>query len=93
MTEILSCIMKCLKKKISKKTRTRNFKETEGITVVPTMYDEISSDVAWSPTFELIWNDLKNEIVKQDIVFEEKNKIVDNLNKEYFQENMINSNY
>ncbi len=57
------------------------------------MYDEISSDVAWSPTFELIWNDLKNEIVKQDIVFEEKNKIVDNLNKEYFQENMINSNY
>lgn len=85
--------MKCLKKKISKKTRTRNFKETEGITFVPTMYDEISSDVAWSPTFELIWNDLKNEIVKQDIVFEEKNKIVDNLNKEYFQENMINSNY
>lgn len=57
------------------------------------MYDEISSDVAWSPTFELIWNDLKNEIVKQDIVFEEKNKIVDNLNKECFQENMINSNY
>ena len=57
------------------------------------MYDEISSDVAWSPTFELIWNDLKNEIVKQDIVFEGKNKIVDNLNKEYFQENMINSNY
>lgn len=57
------------------------------------MYDEISSDVAWSPTFELIWNDLKNEIVKQDIVFEEKNKIVDNSNKEYFQENMINSNY
>lgn len=57
------------------------------------MYDEISSDVAWSPTFELIWNELKNEIVKQDIVFEEKNKIVDNLNKEYFQENMINSNY
>lgn len=57
------------------------------------MYDEISSDVAWSPTFELIWNDLKNEIVKQYIVFEEKNKIVDNLNKEYFQENMINSNY
>ena len=57
------------------------------------MYDEISSDVACSPTFELIWNDLKNEIVKQDIVFEEKNKIVDNSNKEYFQENMINSNY
>ena len=57
------------------------------------MYDEISNDVAWSPTFELIWNDLKNEIVKQDIVFEEKNKIVDNPNKEYFQENMINSNY
>ena len=57
------------------------------------MYDEISNDVAWSPTFELIWNDLKNDIVKQDIVFEEKNKIVDNLNKEYLQENMINSNY
>lgn len=78
---------------IYKKTKTRNLKETEGITVVPTMYDEISNDAAWSPTFELIWNDLKNEIVKQDIVFEEKNDIVDNLNKEYFQENMINSNY
>lgn len=33
------------------------------------------------------------DIVMHYEMLEEKNKIVDNLNKEYFQENMINSNY
>ena len=67
-----------------KKENKKPIKETEGVTVIPTMYDEITKDTAWSPTFQLVWNDLKNEVVKQDITFKTKNKAVENLNKEYF---------
>lgn len=78
---------------IYKNDNKRNLKETKGITIVPTMYDEITTDTAWNPTFQLVWNDFKNELIKQDIIFEEKNNIVDNLNKEYFTDKMISENY
>lgn len=78
---------------IYKNDNNKALKETKGITVVPTMYDEITTDTAWSPTFQLVWNDFKNELVKQDIVFEEKSKMVDNLNKEYFTDKMISEDY
>lgn len=76
-----------------KKENKKPIKETEGVTVIPTMYDEITKDTAWSPTFQLVWNDLKNEVVKQDITFKTKNKAVENLNKEYFTEDMISGDY
>ena len=41
----------------------------EGITVVPTMNDTITADSSWCGTFQLVWNDMKNEVVKKDIVF------------------------
>lgn len=78
---------------IYKKDNERDLKEIKGITIVPTMYDEITTDTAWSPTFQLVWNDFKNELIKQDIVFEEKSKTVDNLNKEYFTDKMISEDY
>lgn len=78
---------------IYKNDNKKALKETKGITVVPTMYDEITTDTAWSPTFQLVWNDFKNELIKQDIVFEEKSKMVDNLNKEYFTDKMISEDY
>ena len=66
---------------------------TETIAVVPTMDDELLSDSAWTPTFQLIWNDLKNKYVHQDIKWDGQPTMVDSLNKESFKENMISSDY
>ncbi len=66
---------------------------TKGIYVVPTMNDEVKSDSAWCATFQLVWNDMKNEVVKQDIVFSPQLAMAENLNKEDFTENMISDEY
>lgn len=66
-------------------------KETKGINVVPTLQDKISNDTVWCPTFQLVWNDLKNEIVKMDIDIQ--NEMAKNLNKEEFTENMLSDEY
>ncbi|MBO5180064.1 MAG: hypothetical protein J6B87_06960 [Clostridia bacterium] len=57
------------------------------IKIVTSLEDEISDNAAWCGTFNLIWNDLKNDLAKQDIVFPENSKIVDNLNKGTFTVN------
>ncbi len=65
----------------------------DGITVVPTMNDIITSDSSWCGTFQLVWNDMKNEVVKQDVVFNPQLEIVENLNKEDFNESMLSEDY
>lgn len=67
--------------------------ETTGVLVVPTFIDKIDNDAAWCATFNLIWNDLKNNLVKQDIKFENSNTYVSNLNKELFKEKDISNDY
>lgn len=64
-----------------------------GITVVPTMNDKITADSTWCGTFQLVWNDMKNEVVKKDIVFNPQLDMVKNLNKEDFNESMISEDY
>ena len=59
------------------------------IRIVPTMSDQLSSDSSWCGTFQLVWNDLKNEIANQEIVFNPQLNIVENLNKEEFTEDML----
>lgn len=59
--------------------------------IVPTMSDKISDDGIWVGTFQLVWNDLKNEVVKQDINID--NEMAVNLNKESFTEKDISSEY
>lgn len=66
---------------------------TKGITIVPTMDDKITTDSSWCSTFQLVWNDMKNEIVKTDVVFNPQLEMVENLNKETFKENMISNEY
>lgn len=66
---------------------------TEGVDVVPTMNDEVSRDSSWCSTFQLVWNDMKNEIVKQDVVFNPQIKMVENLNKADFTEDMLDDQY
>lgn len=71
----------------------KELKETKGVDVVATLSDKISKDTSWCPTFQLIWNDFKNAIVKEDIKFDEKLDILDNLNKEEFTTKDISDNY
>lgn len=66
--------------------------ESEGINVALTLHDEIDKDAVWCGTFQLIWNDLKNELAKQDIVFEPQLQVVENLNKGTFTSNDISEN-
>lgn len=66
---------------------------TEGITTALTLEDEIENDTIWCGTFQLIWNDLKNDLVKQDIVFNPQLKVVENLNKETFTTEDISEEY
>lgn len=67
--------------------------KSEEITIVPTMKDEITADAAWCGTFQLVWNDMKNEVVKTDIVFTPQEKMAENLNLEEFTTEMISEEY
>lgn len=82
---------------IKKKEGTKEIEKSSDkeFNIVPTMNDEIGEDGAWCGTFQLVWNDLKNEFVKKDVVFLEdrENKMVKNLNEESFKKDMISDDY
>lgn len=79
---------------INKKgNKATNLEKTSGITVVPTMNDKITDDSSWCGTFQLVWNDMKNEVVKKDVVFNPQLDMVKNLNKEEFNESMLSEDY
>lgn len=59
------------------------------IDIVLSLEDKISDNTAWCGTFNLIWNDLKNDLVKQDIVFTPQISLVENLNKGTFDTSNI----
>lgn len=63
------------------------------INIVPTMQDSIIDNAAWCGTFQLIWNDMQNNLVGGDIQFEEPNEMVTNLNKQSFTEESIPQEY
>ena len=78
--------------KISGNKATK-LEKTNGMLVVPTMNDKITADSSWCGTFQLIWNDMKNEVVKKDVVFNPQLEMVKNLNKEDFNESMLSEDY
>ena len=64
--------------------------QTPGLTIVPTMKDTITADSSWCGTFQLVWNDMKKEVVKGDIIFKpQQEKVAANLNQEEFNVNML----
>ena len=74
----------------------KNFTTTsfsDDIDVVATMDDKISADTAWCGTFQLVWNDMIDELVKKDVEFENQLEIVDNLNKRDFTVDNISEEY
>ena len=75
------------------RTTATKLEKTEGITIVPTMNDKLMADSSWCGTFQLVWNDMKNEVVKTDIVFDPQLDIVKNLNKEDFNTTMLSEDY
>lgn len=64
-------------------------KDNGKIASIPSLEDDIGNNAAWCGTFNLIWNDLRDEIAKQDIIFQVPNSIVENLNKGTFSVNDI----
>ncbi len=58
--------------------------------VVLSLEDKIEDNSIWCGTMNLVWNDLKNEIAKQDVVFNPQTEIANNLNKETFNVNYLN---
>lgn len=73
--------------------KATKLQQESGITVVPTMRDTITADSSWCGTFQLVWNDMKNEVVKKDIVFTPQEEMAKNLNKEEFTQDMISDEY
>lgn len=67
--------------------------KTDNISVVPTMHDNIQQDTAWCGTFQLVWNDMIKEVVGQEVKWEEPLAMVDNLNKQDFNESSISEAY
>ena len=63
--------------------------EENGLNVVLSLEDEISNNSVWCGTFNLVWNDLKNDVAKQDIVFMPQLKVAENLNKGTFNTNYL----
>lgn len=57
--------------------------------IVLSLEDNISENSTWCGTFNLIWNDLKNNLAKQDIIFASQSEIVENLNRETFNEKYL----
>ncbi len=69
-------------------------KEEANISLALSLEDKITDNTVWCGTFNLIWNDLKNDIAKQDIVFENQTEVIDNLNKGTFDiSNLADSSY
>ena len=66
---------------------------TGNLATTLTLEDEIENDTIWCGTFQLIWNDLKNDLAKQDIVFTPQLKVIENLNKETFTVNDLSEKY
>lgn len=89
---VLSVVLLCLFYFLVLKSDKRRI-ITKGVEVVPTMNDKIDKDSTWCGTFQLVWNDMINEVVGQDISFEDSNDMVTNLNKKDFNTSMISKEY
>lgn len=68
-------------------------KKISGLTAVPLFTTESKAEnTVWAGTFQLVWNDFANDIVKGNIYLQGGNDdIVNGLNKQGFKSNMISS--
>ena len=59
---------------------------SKDLNFVYSLEDKTDSNTVWCGTFNLIWNLLKDELAKKDIIFENMTDVVINLNKGTFSE-------
>ena len=74
-------------------SKEHTFNSNNEIKTALTLKDEIQNNTIWCGTFQLIWNDLKNDLAKQDITFTPQKQIVKNLNEETFTTKDISEQY
>jgi len=62
---------------------------SKDIAIVPTLEDKITTNSAWCGTLQLVWNDMINNVVKQDVIFTPQTQTVENLNRQLFKEDQL----
>lgn len=72
-------------------TTTKSETNTE-LNVLTSIDDDVTDNSLWCGTFQLVWNDMVNNVVKQDVVFSPQLKDVENLNKQTFSEKYLSYN-
>lgn len=77
----------------NKKVEKVKFKTTSEIKTLLTLNDIVDNDSIWCGTFQLIWNDLKNDLAKQEIIFYPQTEESYNLNSETFTKEDITDKY
>ena len=75
-----------------KQDEEKNIYNNSDMDIILSLEDNISDNSAWCGTFNLIWNDLKNDLAKQDIVFSPQLEVVQNLNKGTFNTSYLSEN-
>lgn len=60
--------------------------------ILPSIDDGITADSMRCWTFQLVWNDMVNNVVKQDVIFNPQLQIVENLNKQTFSNEYLSPN-
>ena len=90
---IVACIVVSKVIKDKQNNIISHLQTSEKIDVVPTFLEKISTNSAWCGTFQLVWNDMQNEVVGQDIIFNPQISIVENLNKQSFKESDLSEEY
>lgn len=78
---------------LNKGKKATKLKKKDGITIVPTLSDKLNADSSWCGTFQLLWNDVKDELVKGDVIFNPQIEMAENLNKSEFTVDMLSEEY
>jgi len=69
-----------------------NFINDGSLRVLPSIDDKVTADSMRCWTFQLVWNDMVNNVVKQDVVFNPQLQVVENLNKQTFSNKYLSEN-
>ena len=76
-------------------TESEQIEFSSDVKVVASLEDEITTNSAWCGTFQLVWNDMVNNVIKDNVKFlegdnlEAAQKIADNLDKQTFKEDQL----
>ena len=60
--------------------------------IVSSLLDAINADTIWCWTFQIVWNEMIDNVVKQDVTFSPQIKEAANLNKRSFSKDQLSDN-